>query len=177
MLPRLSVASRSSVETAGRIELDFCTQSTLRLVLQYVIMGLRYCEKIVLFSRTLSRTLNVDAFLFFFRHGTSIVATVVNLVRPTDDRRQFVAPSVHLCVQHFGGWRRAVAGTRSIACAVLAAGTSPGSSGRGLRWPSGCRRRLCAARSVACICHNSIASSSSSSIRPANVACTILTAT
>ena len=45
MLPRLSVASRSSVETAGRIELDFCTQSTLRLVLQYVIMGLRYCEK------------------------------------------------------------------------------------------------------------------------------------
>ena len=65
------------------------------------IRRVRISQKIrALSPGTSFQTLELETFRN--RHGTSIVASVVNLVRPTIDRHQFITLSVHFCVQRDG---------------------------------------------------------------------------
>jgi len=102
----LFVTSRSSVETAGRIEL-FLAQSLPSADPTLRYKGIRVSSEITaLASATLSQTLNVADVSSFF----SPTAGQSSHRSSTDDRLQFITLSVHLCLQRVkrGAQRRAV---------------------------------------------------------------------
>ena len=75
----LSVTRRHDVETAGRIELVFGVKAIVGLSYTVLQGNLAKSKITGTYLWNFSPTLDLEQ----FRHGTSTVASVVNLVRPT----------------------------------------------------------------------------------------------